>query len=202
MGRGTSHPPQFFAFALEFAVAAANWLRYFYLAYASRPKSERTLYRLVKRHRAVRIVEVGVSDIGRTASLIQVAQRFAVSEKVSHTGLDWFDARSKPLAELPLKEAHRILRATGANVRLVPGDPAVSLPTVANAHQNTDFILISHAVADDDLKSAWFYVPRMLHQKSVVLREKRTNSGEPAFEWLSLAQIAEWAGRNGRRRAA
>jgi hypothetical protein len=42
----------------------------------------------------------------------------------------------------------------------------------------------------------------MLHQRSVVLREKQTDSGDPAFEWLSLTQIAEWAGRTGRRRAA
>ncbi len=183
-------------------MAAASWLRYCYLAYASRPKSVRQLYRLVKRQRALKIVEVGISDVNRAASLIQVAQRFAGSEKVSHTGLDWFDARSKSLTELSIKEAHRVLRATGANVRLVPGEPATSLPAVANAHQNTDLILISAAVADEDLKSAWFYVPRMLHQGSVVLREKQTESDEPAFEWLSLTQIAEWAGRGGRRRAA
>lgn len=183
-------------------MAAASWLRYCYLAFASRPKSVRQLYRLVKRHRAVKIVEVGISDINRAASMIQIAQRFAAGEKVSHTGLDWFDARSNSLAELSIKEAHRVLRATGANVRLVPGEPARSLPTVANAHPNTDLILISAAVADDDLKAAWFYFPRMLHQRSVVLRERQVDTGDPAFEWVSLTQIAEWAGRTDRRRAA
>ena len=183
-------------------MAAASWLRYCYLAYASRPKSVRQLYRLVKRHRVLRILEVGVTDINRTASVIQAAQRFAGSATVSHTGLDWFDARSKPLAQLSVKDAHRILRGTGANVRLVPGEPSGSLPAIANAHQNTDLILISAAVADDDLKSAWFYVPRMLHQRSVVLRETQLGASDPTFEWLSLTQIAEWAGRSGRRRAA
>jgi hypothetical protein len=162
----------------------------------------RQLYRLVKRHRATKIVEIGISDIERAASLIQVAQRFAGSEKVNHTGIDWFDARSQECAPLSIKEAHRVLRATGANVRLVPGEPAASLRAVANAHQNTDLILISATVADDDLKAAWFYVPRMLHQRSLILRERRGGSGEPAFEWLSLTQIAEWAGRSGQRRAA
>jgi hypothetical protein len=42
----------------------------------------------------------------------------------------------------------------------------------------------------------------MLHQRSVVLREKSSSTGEHSFEWLSLSQIAEWAGRAGGRRAA
>jgi hypothetical protein len=73
---------------------------------------------------------------------------------------------------------------------------------VANAHQNTDLILISSAVTADELQSAWFYVPRMLHNQSVILREQISPSGEMSFEWISLSQIAEWAGRAGSRRAA
>src|SRR5262245_33041257 len=98
----------------------------------------------------------------RTTRLIEVAQRYAIDQKVFYTGLDWFDARSKELAPLSLKQAHCALQATGAQVRLVPGPPGHSLATVANAHQNTDLIILSPAVSDDDLKRAWFYVPRML----------------------------------------
>jgi hypothetical protein len=183
-------------------VAAANWFRYAYLAYASRPKNTRQLYRLIKRNRVRRIVEVGVSDVHVASSLVEVAQRFAGDQKVTYSGLDWFDARPSKMPPLTLKDAHRVLHATGASVRLVPGAPAASLARVANAHQNTDLILISSEVTADDLQSAWFYVPRMLHHQSVVLRERMLSPADVSFEWLSLSQIAEWAGRSGGRRAA
>jgi hypothetical protein len=183
-------------------VAAANWFRYFYLARMSRPKNVRELYRLAKHQKICRIVEVGVSDVNRSVSLIEVAQRFAAEGKVSFTGIDWFESRSQDLPALSLKEAYRVLRATDANVRLVPGMPGRSLAAAANAHQNTDLILISSIVPDGELQSAWFYVPRMLHKSSIVLRERRDASGEPSFERISLQQIAAWAGSVGGRRAA
>ena len=74
-----------------------------------------------------------------------------------------------------------------------PAPRAAALAAVANAHRNTDLILISCIVTNDDLQDAWFYVPRMLHHKSVILREHQSADG-PSFEWLTHSQIAEWAG--------
>jgi hypothetical protein len=182
-------------------VAAANWLRYARLAYFSSPKSARQLYRLVKQQQIRRIFEVGISDVARSEALIAVAQRYANGEAVCHTGLDWFEARPESAARLTLKDAYRLLRPTGANIRLVPGEPARSIAAVANAHQNTDLVLISSDVADDSLLASWFFVPRMLHQRSVILRERRGTAAEPSFEWLTHSQVAEWAGRSGRRAA-
>jgi hypothetical protein len=183
-------------------VAAANWIRYLYLAHASRPKSVRQLYRLVKRHRVCRIVEVGLSDPRRSVAVIEVAQRYSRGEKVSFTGIDWFDARGPQLAPLSLKDAYRVLRATGANVRLLPGSPGEALAAAANAHQNTNLVLISAEVADSDLQRVWFYVPRMLQPTSVVVRERRDANGEPVFARLSHEELSERAGRGGGRRAA
>jgi len=183
-------------------VAAASWFRYTYLARFSRPKSVRQLYRLVKRQRMCRIVEVGISDLKRSVSLVEVAQRFAGDKKIVFTGIDWFEARDTDLEPLALKEAYRVLRATGATVRLGPGAPAAALAAAANAHQNTDLILISASIDDHALESAWFYVPRMLYAKSVVLRERRDAKGEPTFEAISAKQIAVWAGAMPARRAA
>jgi hypothetical protein len=182
-------------------VAAVNWFRYAYRAYFSQPRNVRQLYQLIKRHKAARIVEIGISDARRTVSLIEVAQRYAEGQKVFHTALDGFDSRPADLSPLSVKEAHRALNATGAAVRLVPGSPASSIAAIANASRNTDLILISCLVTDDDLKGAWFYVPRMLHHKSVILREHQSVDG-PSFEWLTHSQIAEWAGQSGGRRAA
>jgi hypothetical protein len=195
------HEPHLTCLPKEHTLAAAHWLRYARLAYFSAPKSARQLYRLVKRQRICRIFEIGMSDISRSESLIEVAQRYAEGQTVCYTGLDWFEARQHAAARWTLKEAYRLLRATGANVRLVPGEPARSLSAAANAHQNTDLILISPAVEDDDLQAAWFFVPRMLHQRTVILRERLGTTSEPTFEWLTHSQVAEWAGRGGRRAA-
>jgi hypothetical protein len=190
-------------------VAAASWFRYTYLSHFSRPKSVRQLYRLVKRQQFCRIVEIGISDLSRSVALVEVAQRYAPGKTVLFTGIDWFEARSQEMSRLSLKEAYRALHATGAKVRLAPGAPGNSLAAAANAHQNTDLILISASVADSELESAWFYVPRMLHKRSEVIRERPVTDGDPSFERLTATEIAERAGqdtaagpRGARRRAA
>jgi hypothetical protein len=183
-------------------VAAASWFRYTYLAHFSRPKSNRQLYRLIKRECSCRIVEIGIHDLARAVSLIQVAQRYAGENKVWYTGIDWFEARQAGQPALALKEAYRVLRATEANVRLVPGAPASSLAAAANAHQNTDLILLGPEVHESDLKGAWFYVPRMLHEDSIILSERHDPAGNAVFHHVSRSQIAEWAAGESVRRAA
>ena len=174
-------------------MAAANWFRYTRLAHLSRPKANRQLFRLVKRDQICRIVEVGISDLSRAVALIEVAQRFAGDKKVWYTGIDLFEARQAGSEPLPMKQTYRILRATNANVRLVPGAPAQSLATAANAHQNTDLILIGPDVSETDLDGAWFYVPRMLNETSTILSERRSADGQSTFTALTRTQIAEWA---------
>ena len=188
-------------------MAAASWFRYSYLAHFSRPKSVRQLYRLVKRQQFCRIVEIGISDLQRSVSLVEVAQRYAGGKTVLFTGIDWFEARAPELSPLTLKEAYRPLHATGAKVRLAPGSPGKSLAAAANAHQNTDLLLISASVPDSELTSAWFYVPRMLHVRSEVIREVCGPGGELAFERITASEVAERAGQGAttfgtRRRAA
>ncbi len=188
-------------------MAAANWIRYARLAHWSRPKANRQLFRLIKRDRICRIVEVGISDLSRAVAMIEVAQRFAGDKKVWYTGIDLFEARHAGSSLLPMKQTYRALRATEANVRLVPGAPAASLAAAANAHQNTDLILIGPDVSETDLNGAWFYVPRMLNEMSTILSERRTADGQPVFTAITRTQIAEWAcqrasGGTGVKRAA
>jgi hypothetical protein len=186
----------------EVAVAAVGWLKYVYLARASKPQSERPLYRLIRAQKVRRIVEVGIGRLDRAEMLIRVAQRYARGQEVSYTGLDWFDARPKDQPPLSLKAAHCHLQTTGAVVRLVPGLPARSLSTVANAHRGTGLMVFSAAVGDAELEPAWFYVPRMLTAHSVVLREEVSAEGITAFTRLTLDRIAEWVRQTGTRRAA
>jgi hypothetical protein len=186
----------------EVAVAAASWLKYAYLAHFSQPRTQRQLYRLVKVHKICRIVEVGIYSIERTAAMIAVARRFAGGEQVSYTGLDWFDARPDDLSRLTLKQAHRELQATGATVRLVPGEPSRSVASIANAHQHTGLLLLSSPVTDSSLAPAWFYFPRMIDAESVVLRERIDVVNRPTFELLKHSLLAKQAATLGERKAA
>jgi hypothetical protein len=186
----------------EVAVAAASWLKYAYLAHFSKPRTERQLYRLVKVHKICRIVEVGIFSLERTASMIAVAQRYAGTEQVSYTGLDWFDARSEDLPKLTLKQAHRELQATGATVRLVPGEPGRAVGAIANGHQHTDLLLLSSPVPESMLAPAWFYFPRMIDAESVVLRERIDAADRPTFELLNHSLLSKQASTLGERKAA
>lgn len=183
-------------------MAAANWFRYAYLAHFASPKGNRQLFRAIKREQVCRIVEIGIGDLDRAETLIQVAQRFAGDKKVWYTGFDMFEARPTGQAAIALKEAYCRLRATDANIRLVPGVPRMSLPSAANAHQNTDMVILGASFGEVDIQGGWHYVPRMLHERSVVLSERRTTDGQVSFTPISRSQIAEWAARDSGRRAA
>jgi hypothetical protein len=183
-------------------VAAASWLKYAFLAHFSKPRTGRQLFRLVKVHKISRIVEIGIGSLERTTEMISVAQRYAGSEPVSYTGLDWFDARDAELPRLTLKEAHRGLQHTGASVRLVPGDPGRSVASIANAHQHTQLLLLSSTVAESQLAPAWFYFPRMVDGQSIVLRERVDAMDRPTFELLQSSLLAKQAATLGERKAA
>jgi hypothetical protein len=186
----------------EVAVAAASWWKYAYLAHFSRPRTERPLFRLVKRHKICRIVEIGIQDVARSVSLVNVAERYADQGKVSYTGLDWFDSRSAELPQLTLKQAHRQLQATDAVVRLVPGEPGRSVGAIANAHPHTGLLILGSAVTDSQLVAAWFYLPRMVDAGSVVLRERIDSANRATFERLPHSLLIKQAAALGERRAA
>lgn len=183
-------------------MAAANWFRYAYLAHFASPKGNRQMFRTIKRDQVCRIVEIGIGDMARAEALIQVAQRFAGDKKVWYTGFDMFEARSTSQSPISLKDAYCRLRATEANIRLVPGVPRMSLPSAANAHQNTDLVIVGSAFSEIDIQGSWHFVPRMLHERSVVLSERRAADGQVSLMPISRSQIAEWAARDSNRRAA
>ncbi|MGD9633211.1 MAG: hypothetical protein AB7G28_21605 [Pirellulales bacterium] len=183
-------------------MAAASWLKYAYLAHFSQPRTQRQLFRLVKFHKICRIVEVGIFSLERTAAMIAVAQRFAGTNPVNYTGLDWFDARDAEFPKLTLKDTHRQLQATGATIRLVPGEPARSVGAIANSHPSTGLLLLSSPVAESSLAPAWFYFPRMVDGKSIVLRERIDAANRPAFELLKNSLLVKQAAALGERKAA
>ncbi len=105
--------------------------RHLYLAYFSQPPADRVLYRLIRRRKIQRMVEIGVGVAVRSRRLIQAAQGASRTLRVRYTGIDLFEARdASDAGGLPLKEIYRLLKPTGAQTQLVPGDPFSALARV------------------------------------------------------------------------
>ena len=183
-------------------MSTASRLKYYYLAYFSKPVGDRTLYRMVQRLQPRRILELGVQRGTRAERLISLALRFHAADDLRYAGVDLFEARPpEAVPGMSLKQAHCLLKATGVRIQLVPGDAYSALSRTANSLRDNDLMLIS---ADQDpaaLEQAWFYVPRMLHEKSVVLQEV---PGEKGASWqtVALADIQARADQQKTRRRA
>lgn len=169
---------------------AAGIIKYAYLAYLAKPVADRTLYWLIRTEKACRIVELGIGSLSRAANLIAVAQRYSPQTEIHYSAVDWFDMRPLDMPVLKLIDAHRELTATGAKIRLSPGEPGQTLRSVANSLLKTDLLLIDPSVTDAVFAPAWYYVPRMCHPKTTVLRGVEV-AGEITYRAISFAEIAD-----------
>ncbi len=182
------------AFCKDAHVSAASLFEYTYLAYLSKPAADRVLYRAIKKHQPRSIVEIGVGTGARSLNLLKLASQYHAASELSYAGIDLFEARENPATGTTLKQAHATLNATGAKVRLTPGEPFMGLARRANSLTNTDLLIISADQQGDSLAQAWFYVPRLLHGASQVFLERETSPGATRFDSVSHAQIEELAG--------
>lgn len=185
-------------------MSVGGLFRYAQRALFSKPTPERQLVRLVKKESIRRIVEVGVDSLDDTLGVLQACVKQARGDTVSYTALDLFDERPQSAGPLPLVSGYRQLVATGTKVRLVPGVPIGSLIREANSLADTDLLLLSQAIDDNALSSAWFYLPRMCHPGTHVFRLTQGESSDSPAEWrpISLEEIAQRAGGTPARMAA
>jgi hypothetical protein len=179
----------------------ASSLQYLFLSRFSRPRHERCLYRALRRLRARSIVEIGMGEARRALRMLSVAMRYRPHERLSYAGIDLFEARPADSPGLRLKDAHKRLIATGVQLRLVPGDPFAALARCANSLANTDLVVIS---ADHDpaaLEPAWFYIPRMLHERSLILLEEQSGE-ESTYYRMTLRDLQSKTTADAKPRAA
>ncbi len=132
---------------------------------------------------------------------LRLSQRFVVGDSVHYTGIDLFESRPLASTALPLKTAHQTFKATDARIRLAPGPVGAVLSKWANTLSRTDLLLIGAQFDEEDLRGGWFYLPRMLHAGSLVLRE-RLDGDQFAWAPLDAAEIARRAAAHPLRRAA
>ncbi len=185
-------------------MAAASLLKYLHLAYLSHPSSERLLYRAIRKLRIRTIVELGVGSGQRAARMIEVALRYNGGQPVRYTGIDLFESRPSSTPGVTIKCAYRTLKPLGANVQLVPGDPYSALARCANSLTSTDLLIIAADQDEASLSRAWFYVPRMLSERSLVYLEKIGDGEKRVFHSMTHAEIETLASAVAapRRRAA
>lgn len=183
---------------------ASSSLEYLYLAYFSKPICDRKLVRLIRQHRIRRILEIGVGEAVRTRRMISVAQRYSPEGEVRYTGIDPFESRTaNDSPGLTLKLAHRLLKATGAQVQLVPGDPFSALSRTANSLTDTELVVISSDQDGDSLARAWHYLPRTLSPEAFVFVERLEPVRGVAFlQEIDSEELQRLASVHQRRRAA
>jgi hypothetical protein len=177
-------------------------LKYLYLSYLSKPASDRVIYRAIGKRKARKILEIGIGTAGRALRMIDLATR--MGPEIRYVAIDMFEARgSENLPGLPLKEAHRLLKTTSAQVQLIPGEPASALARWANSLSNVDVVIISADYDEQALCGAWFYLPRMLHANSAVYRESHLTGGaDKVLTLVAPDEIAKRAATGRNRRAA
>jgi hypothetical protein len=175
-----------------------------YLSYLSKPNSDRLIYRTMLRRQPRRIIEMGVRRGQRALRLIDAAARYAPRDKIHYIGIDPFEDRSADEGPgLTLIQAHRLLKPSGARIKLIPGNPWDALLRSANQLGPVDLLIISgNALKAEHHSGDWFYVPRLMHEKTVVFRETPAQGGGNALHEVDRQDIIAWAAAARRRKAA
>ena len=146
-------------------------LRRIYLTHLSRPACHRPLYRLAAIGGVRRVLAIGLGPVDRWLRVLELAKARSPGVRLEFAATDVFEDR-KPASTGPtLKETYRQF-SPWARVRLAPGEPYEALREWANAWGVFDLAIIANTVSADSLARAWPYVPRMLHEKTLVFWER------------------------------
>ncbi len=163
-------------------------IKHLYLAYLSHPAIDRPLYKLIRRHRCRSILEIGMGQGQRASRMIDVA--LSRSSTMQYIGVDLFEARTDEDGPgLPLKQMHQLLATSDAKVRLIPGDPFSALARSANQVGQVDLLMISDDVDPDSMDRAWFYIPRLLKDTTLVMTEVDSPQGELVIQPVDRSLI-------------
>jgi hypothetical protein len=177
-------------------------IRLFYLCHFSKPRSQRVVYRSIRRCRARKIVELGVGSAARALRMIEAAKHAARGEETHYVGIDWFEGRDPSDGPgLTLKAAHQLLGGKATRVQLLPGDPSKTLSRSANSLGKIDLLIVPEELESADAARVWFFVPRMLHEHSLVFVEWKLADGQTALRLKPREEINRAAAAGARRAA-
>jgi hypothetical protein len=178
-------------------------LRQLYLGYLSKPTADRPIYKAIHRHSTQKIVELKVGDCQRALRMIETAKRASPNQEIHYSGFDLFEGREPSDGPgLSLKESHQLLRGTGVRVQLTPGNPSDGLIRMANSLGKVDLLIVPAELDSKAFARFWFFVPRMLHEKSIVFLDGQSDDGQRTLRIKAREEIEQQAGTVQGRRAA
>jgi hypothetical protein len=135
--------------------------------------------------------------------MIEVARLASPQQAIHYVGVDRFEDRSESDGPgLTLKAAHQLLRKDGVRVQLVPGNPSDVVERIANSLGKVDVLIVPGDFDSPSQARAWFFVPRMLHEDSLVFVERLRDDGLRVLEIKPRQEIEALASTGARRRAA
>ncbi|MFO7905200.1 MAG: hypothetical protein ACQESR_01580 [Planctomycetota bacterium] len=184
-------------------MSAASLFKQLYFTHFAKPIADRTVFRTIRTTQAGHLVAIGLGDGQLARNMIQLAQHYTSRSRVRFTGIDLFELRTGNSSGLSLKRAHQMLHSLSVHTRLIPGDPFEALARHANSLLNSDLLVIQADQLGPAMDRAWFYVPRMLHERSVVLVKRPGQNGQPdRYESLDGQAVRRLAHSSGGQRKA
>ena len=118
-------------------------------------------------------------------------------------GMDRFEDRpASSGSRIDLKAAHQRLRGTGVRFQLVPGNPFDGLTRLANSLGKVDLLIVPAELDSPSLAQVWFFVPRMLHERSLVFVDDVLADGQRRLRLKPRPEIDHLASVGRSHRAA
>jgi hypothetical protein len=150
-----------------------------------------------------KIAELGVGNGQRALRMIEAAKRTSAPTDVHYVGLDLFEGRADSSGPaVSLKAAYQLLRTTDVRIQLIPGNPSESLMRVANSLGKLDLLIVPGEYDAAEHARLWFFVPRLLHERSLVFVDSALPDGQRFLRLKSRPEIDRLAAAGFHRHAA
>lgn len=179
-------------------MSVSNFLRSSYLFYFAKPVAERALLKAIYQQPIRSVVEIGVGNGERTKKLLEVLS-WSTQDTLKYTGIDLFEGRPAGSPGMTLKEAFHQLKMPNVKMQFVPGDPSQALARTANMLTNTDLLVISGNHDPEALAKSWRFVPRMLHEGTLIFQQDPPVGNEPGvykpLKRLEIERLAHGGGK-------
>jgi len=134
------------------------------------------LLRIVAERKPKNIIEVGTWAGKRASQMIQRAAGYRPIETINYLGFDLFEEMTENLfrEELskippPMEVAERFLTATGAKIKLVKGNSAVTIPKENWDYKKADLIFIDGGHRADTIRLDWENVQQYINQDTRIV---------------------------------
>lgn len=158
-------------------LTGVQFLRQIYLTRFSHPAQNREIYSEFYRAEPASLFVLGVDSLPLVLDLIELMQVWRPNERIRLALLDPFDARPAASSRLTLRETNARFAEKPVRLTLHPGDPAFTLPRVANQLGVADAILLSPSIDPAAFAPAWYFLPRLMGPGSTLIEGVSADSG-------------------------